>query len=60
MNNVARYRVIERLLNDDPTYAAALAAELTDTTEWMPDRVALLQRALNADYATAEYRGVEG
>ncbi len=60
VNNVARYRVIEKLLNDDPTYAAALAAELTDTTEWMPDRVALLQRALNADYATAEYRGVGG
>ena len=58
VNTVARYRVIERLLNDDPTYAAALAAELTDTTEWNSEYVALLQRAVNADYATAEYRGV--
>ena len=59
VDNVARLSVIERLLVEDPTYAASLAAELTDTTAWKPDRVGILQRALNADFATAEYRNVD-
>ena len=60
VDDVARYSAIEKLLSEDPTYAVSLAAELTDTADWKPDRLALLQRALNTDYATAEFRNVQG
>ena len=58
VDDVGRDAAIERLLSSDPTYAAALAAEMTDTLRWTPARISLLQRALNSDHATAEFRNV--
>lgn len=65
VDEVARDAAIEKLgtaENEDPTYAAAIAAELADETSdpstWSAQRRSLLQRVLTSEYALAEYRGV--
>ncbi len=62
VDEVARDAAIGQLADIDPTFAAALAAELaaeaTDPSRWSPERRSLLQRVLNGTFALAEYHDV--
>ncbi len=49
---------IEQFATEDPTYAAALAAEFDTTSTWDGKRFGLVHRVLGQPHAVAEFRGV--
>lgn len=56
-NRLSRNYALERLSEDDPTYAAALAAEFDEQDLTDPLRMELVQRVLARAAALAEYPG---